>query len=51
MKNQTQVLNANMDEQITNQKVKETVGIGFPQINASANANNFLEIPTTVIPA
>lgn len=51
MKNRSEVLNANLDEQIAKQKVKETVGIGFPQINANSSVNDFLEIPTTVIPA
>lgn len=51
MKNQAQVQNASLDEQIASQKVKETVGIGLPQINASASAQDFLEIPTSVFPA
>ena len=51
MKNQKQVQNAQYDEQIAQQKVKETIGIGLPQIGASASATDFLEIPTSVIPA
>lgn len=51
MKNQTQAMNAGYDEQIAKQKVKETIGIGLPQINGSFDVKNFLEIPTSVIPA
>src|SRR4051812_43691252 len=50
-KNQTQVQNATYDEQIAEQKVKETVGLGLPQINGSVSTNNFLDIPTTLVPA
>jgi outer membrane protein len=49
-KNQVQVQNAMYDEQISEQKVKETVGLGLPQINGSISAQDFLELPTSVIP-
>lgn len=51
VKNQAQMANAGYDEQIARQKVKETVGIGLPQINGSFDVKDFLEIPTSVIPA
>lgn len=51
IKNHTQVQNASYDEQIAKQKVKEVAGIGFPQVNANITASDFLEIPTSVIPA
>jgi len=50
MKNQTQMLNASFDEQIAQAKVKETIGIGFPQINGSFDIKYFIDIPTTVLP-
>jgi outer membrane protein len=50
-KNQTQMLNAGYDEQAAKQKVKETIGIGLPQISGSFDVKDFLEIPTSVIPA
>jgi outer membrane protein len=50
-KNQIQVLNALFEEEIASQKVKETIGIGLPQINGSVSAQDFLDIPTSVIPA
>ncbi len=51
MKNQIQVQNAAYDEEIARQKVKETIGIGLPQINGSVSAQDFLKVPTSVIPA
>lgn len=44
-------LNAVVDEQLAEMKKKEIRGIGLPQIGASADMNNFLNIPTSVIPA
>ncbi len=50
MKNQTQVLNAGYDEQIAKEKVRETAGIGMPQIGGSLSVTDFIEQPTSVIP-
>jgi len=50
MKTQLQVQNANYDEQIASAKVKETVGIGLPQISGSFDVKDFIDIPTTVLP-
>ena len=41
---------AAMDEEIARKKVKETTAIGLPQISGSAEFQNFIEIPTQVIP-
>lgn len=49
--NNTNVLNARVDEKIAQKKIWETTAIGLPQINAEGNFQNFLDIPTTVIPA
>ena len=38
-------LNAVVDEQLAEMKKKEIRGIGLPQIGASADMNNFLNIP------
>jgi outer membrane protein TolC len=51
MKSQLQVQNAQYDEQIANEKVKETVGIGLPQINGSFDVKDFVDLPTSLIPA
>ena len=50
VKNQIQMQNASYDEQIASEKVKETVGIGLPQISGSFDVKDFIDIPTTVLP-
>jgi outer membrane protein TolC len=51
MQNQKDVKNAAIDEEIAGQKVKEIEGMGLPQINSSVDVRDFLEIPTSFIPA
>ena len=51
MQNQISVQNAVLDEQIAQNKVKEVLGIGLPQISGSFDVKDFLEIPTSLIPA
>lgn len=51
MVNQPNVKNAQLDESIAKNKVDEIIGIGTPQINASADLNKFIEIPTSFVPA
>ena len=43
--------NVILDQQLADMKRKEIRGIGLPQIGGSADMNNFLNIPTSVIPA
>ncbi len=50
MKTQLQLQNASYDEKIASEKVKETVGIGLPQISGSFDVKDFADIPTTVLP-
>ncbi|MEK6615305.1 MAG: TolC family protein, partial [Bacteroidota bacterium] len=50
MQNQHTIKNALLDEQIAENKVKEIVGIGLPQINGSFDVKDFIEIPTSLIP-
>ncbi len=50
MENQNSVKNAELDQEIARQKVKETVAIGLPQVNGKASYQNFLDIPTQVLP-
>lgn len=47
---QNAILNAKLDEQIAKYKVRETVGIGLPQINGSVNFQDFLAVPTSLVP-
>lgn len=49
--NNTQVKNARLDVKLAKKKVMETVAIGLPKINGEVNMQQFLEIPTTVVPA
>ncbi|HEY0030080.1 MAG TPA: TolC family protein [Bacteroidia bacterium] len=51
MQNQKDIKNAVIDEQIAQKKVNEVAGMGLPQINASFDLKEFLEIPTSLIPA
>jgi len=49
--NNTEVKNARLDVKLAKIKVMETVAIGLPKINGEVNMQQFLEIPTTVVPA
>ncbi len=51
MQNQTNVKNAVIDEAIAKNKVNEIIGMGLPQINSSFDVKDFVEIPTSLIPA
>lgn len=48
--NNYQIRNARTDMEIARQKVKENTAIGFPQVSGSVSYNNYLEIPTQLIP-
>ena len=45
------VQKAKIDRTIADQKVKETIGIGLPQISAQGQYNYFLNIPVQLLPA
>jgi outer membrane protein len=47
---QDSVVNANLDIKSADYKVKETRGIGLPQISGTANFQDYLKIPTTLLP-
>jgi outer membrane protein len=51
LKNQTNVKNARIDQELAQKKVNEITGMGLPQINASFDVRNFLDIPTSLVPA
>ena len=48
IKNQKDVKNAIIDEELAQEKVHETRGIGLPQINSSLDVRDFIDIPTQV---
>ncbi|MBK0381628.1 TolC family protein [Pedobacter sp. SD-b] len=47
---QTALLNAALDQKIADAKVKETIGIGLPQISGTADFKDFLKVPTSLLP-
>ncbi|MFM6953694.1 MAG: TolC family protein [Sphingobacteriaceae bacterium] len=49
-KNQSTVLNAQLDEQIAKNTVKQTTGIGLPQVSGSFSFQDFLKLPTSLLP-
>lgn len=47
---QSVILNAKIDEEIARNTVKKTVGIGLPQVNANVNFQDFIKVPTNLLP-
>lgn len=47
---QHDVVNANLDVESAGYHVKEIIGQGYPQINGSASFQDYLKIPTTLLP-
>ena len=50
IKNSYMSINADKDVQIADKKVLETIGTGLPQINASANYQQYVQTPLSLIP-
>lgn len=50
LQHNTTVQNVILDQVAAQDKVKELVGVGVPQISASGEIQDFLEIPTSLIP-
>lgn len=50
VENSYQAVNAQKDIDKAKMRVKETTAIGLPQINAEGSFQNFIDIPTQVIP-
>ncbi len=48
--NQIDVVNAQLDEKISQAKINEIIGSGLPQLNSSFDLKDFLAIPTQLIP-
>ena len=45
VENEANSINASLDEEIADLSVKETIGIGLPQINGSANVQHNPDLP------
>ena len=50
LKNNTNIQNSRIDVDIAKKKIWETTAIGLPQINGSIEYQNFLDVPTTLLP-
>ncbi|MPL94178.1 hypothetical protein SDC9_40328 [bioreactor metagenome] len=50
LQNSPTLINAQADVEIARKKIMETTAIGLPQINGSVEYQNFLDIPTTLLP-
>ena len=44
------ILNAIIDEDIAKNTVKQTIGIGLPQLSGNANFQDFIKVPTNLLP-
>jgi outer membrane protein len=49
-KHHVSILNAKIDEEIANNTVKQTFGIGLPQLSGNATFQDFLKLPTSLLP-
>lgn len=45
------IVQSNVDVAVSQSKVKETTAIGLPQLSAEGTFNNYINIPTQVVPA
>ena len=51
LENNRSVINANLEVQKAYKEKWKTIAIGLPQITAEADYQNFIELPTSLIPA
>ncbi len=50
IKNSVTLANSTIDMQIAQAKVKETIGMGLPQVSGSFDVKDFITIPTSLLP-
>lgn len=50
LNHQSAVLNAQIDEEIAKNDVKKTVGTGLPQVSTTFNFQDYLKVPTSLLP-
>ena len=50
LQNNINVKNASLEVSLAKKKIMETISIGLPKINGEVNWQQFIEIPTTVVP-
>ena len=51
LKNSPTIKNSNLDVDMAEQQIKQALTSGYPKINGSLSFQNFIDIPTTVVPA
>jgi outer membrane protein len=51
LQNNRTIKNAVLEVGIASKQMKETISVGLPQINAEAQIQKFLTVPTTLVPA
>ena len=51
LKNSPTIKNSNLDVDMADQQIKQALTSGYPKINGSLSFQNFIDIPTTVVPA
>lgn len=51
LNNNYDIKNAQFDVEYASKKMQETLSAGLPQINADIEWQNFIEVPTTLVPA
>jgi len=51
VKHNYNIKNANTDIKLSEKKVWETTSMGLPQISSQVNYQNFIDLPTSVVPA
>ena len=50
LSHQAAILNAGIDEEIAKNTVRQTVGIGLPQVSTNFNFQDYLKVPTSLLP-
>lgn len=50
LQHQSSILNAKIDEEMAQNTVRQTIGIGLPQVSSSFSFQDFLKVPTSLLP-
>lgn len=50
LQHNTDIQNATLDQVAASNKVKEVIGVGLPQVSSSFQVQDYLDIPTSLIP-
>ncbi len=50
IKNNVNIINADLETEISQARVNELIGVGLPQVKGNIDVNDYLEIPTQFVP-